>query len=361
MNEGRAEQTDVTLPSWKEVLSTPPPRRVLDDEPPPADEPEVRDRVLVHVIWEVLLAVAAVGLVLANLSQAPAQHLTELFGSAAVVGLLAVGLSFSLRTATPNLAVGVIAGGTGALTAVLIRDDWPVPVAIAAGLGAALGTGVLLGLLVMLLSVPAWAVTLGAAAALLAVVSGLTRGATVPADLGTYPAVPAFVVFAGLSMGGGAVWLIPGVRRALGGLRREGEPAERPGLRAGLGALAGLAGSSLLAGVAGIADLLRQQGAVVPVEAVPVTALAAVLIGGVSVYGRRAGIFGTLFGVVIMVSAASLLALKDTPAWIVQAFAGGMVVAGLLVTRLIEGSNAVLNRDRKRRRPRAAALDARKV
>ncbi|MFO7249130.1 MAG: hypothetical protein DIU60_000075 [Actinomycetes bacterium] len=361
MNEGRAEQTDVTLPSWKEVLSTPPPRRVFDEPATPADEPEVRDRIAVHVVWEILLAIAAAGLVMANLSQASAQHLTGLLGSAGVVGLLAVGLSFSFRTVAPNLAVGAIAAATGAFVAVLVRDGWSATTAIAAGIGAALAVGVLLGLLVMVLSVPAWAVTLGAAVVLAAAVPGLTQGTAVEASLGTFPAIPAFVAFAALSMIGGAVWLIPGVRRALAGLRREGDPAERAGLRAGLGALAGLAGSSLLAGAAGILDLMRLNSAAAAAEIVPVTALAAVLIGGVSVYGRRAGIFGTLLGVVIMVSAGSLLAMQNTPAWLVQAFGGGMVVAGLLVSRLVEGVNATLNRRRGRREPRHAASDAGKA
>lgn len=348
MNEGRAERTDVSLPSWKEVLSTPPPRPVADDRPPEAPEaPEARDRLLVHVIWEVLLAMAAAGLVLANLAQAPAQHLTQLLGSAAVVGLLATGLSLSLRTAAPNLAVGVIAGGTATLTARLIREGWPDGAAMATGIGAALAAGVLLGLLVMLLSVPAWALTLGVAAVLPAAAAAVTDGTPVPAGIGGYPAVQAFVAFAAVSMIGGALWLIPGVRRALGGLRREGDPGRWPGLRAGLGALVGLAGSSLLAGVAGIADLTRLQvAAPLTDHIVPAAALAAVLLGGVSVFGRRAGIFGTLLGVVIVVSAQELLTLQNAPGWIVQLFAGGMVVVGLVVTRLIEGLHAVLDRER---------------
>ncbi len=351
MSEARSEQTDVTLPSWTEVLSAPPPRPAPPEERPPA-APEPRDRLLPNLVWEALLAVAAAGLVLANLAAAPPQHLTNMFGSAAAAGLLAMGLSLSLRTATPNLAVGVIAGLTGGLTAFLTQDGWPVGMAIAAAVGAALGVGVLLGLLTMLVSVPGWALSLGAAAVLWAGYIELTDSAAIPVRLGQFPAVPAFVVFAALSMIGGALWLIPGVRRALGGARRDGDPGRWAGLRAGLGALVGFAGSSLLAGAAGLADLMRLQVATpAAAQMVPLTALAAVLIGGVSVFGRRAGVFGTLLGVVVVVSAQTLFILNGLSSWAVQMLAGGIVVLGLLVSRLIEGVNDLLNKNRTPNQP----------
>lgn len=345
MSESRSEQTDLTLPSWKEVLSAPPPRPVpVEERTRPV--PEVRDRLLPHLVWEMLLALVATGLVLATLAAAPPQFLTSMFGSAAVVGLLAMGLSLSLRTATPNLAVGVIAAVVGGLTASLIRDGWPDGAAIAAGIGAALAVGVLLGLLTMVLSAPAWALSLGAVAALSAAYAALAGPSPIPVRLDAYPALPAFVVFAALSMIGGALWLVPGVRNALSGSRRGGDPGRWAGLKAGLGALVGFAGSSLLAGLAGIAGLMRVQAATPPTELVPVTALAAVLIGGVSVFGRRAGVFGTLLGVVIMVSAQTLIVLKGMPSWAGQLFAGGMLLLGLLVSRLVEGLTDLLNGNR---------------
>ena len=350
MNEGRAEQTDVSLPSWKEVLSTPPPRVVPPEPAEPAQpaQPEVRDRLLVHLVWEVLLGMAAAGLVLANLAQESADYLTSMFGSAAPLGLIAVGLSLSLRTAAPNLAVGMVASVTAALAVHLNQDGWGSGVAIAVGLGAALGAGLLLGLLAMLLSAPAWALSLGFVFALGAAYGVLAGdGADPGTPLGGFSAMGAFVAFAVLSAAGGAVWLIPGVRRALSGLRREGEPGRWAGLRTGLGALAGLAGSTLLAGGAGILEAM-EAGSPPPDDAmlVTVSALGAVLIGGVSVFGRRGGIFGTLFGVVIIVSALDLFARNGVVEWLEPVFLGGMVVVGLLVTRAIEGLNALFDRDR---------------
>lgn len=354
MNEGRAEQTDVSLPSWKEVLSTPPPRVVPPEpsEPQQPAEPEARDRLLVHLVWEVLLAMAAVGLVLANLAQSSADYLTSMFGTAAPLGLVAVGLALSLRTAAPNLAVGMIALVTGALAVHLVQDGWGSGPSIAVGLGAALLGGVLLGLLAMLLSAPAWALSLGLVVVLMAVFEVLTGGAPAGAvRLGEYPVVGAFAGFAVLSAAGGAVWLIPGVRRAFSGLRREADPGRWAGLRAGLGALAGLAGSALLAGGGGILDAMRAGGAV-PADVMTVTvtvtvsALAAVLVGGVSVFGRRGGIFGTLFGVVIVVAVRDMIAMSNAPGELIFVVLGGMIVLGLLVSRAIEGLNALLDRDR---------------
>lgn len=361
MNEGRAEQTDVSLPSWKEVLSTPPPR-VVPPEPPSPPEPEVRDRLLVHVVWEVLLAMAAAGLVLANITRASAEYLPFMLGTAASLGLAAAGLSLSLRTAAPNLAIGAIASATGAFAAYLAGDGWASWPAIALALGAALLTGVLLGLLAMLLSVPAWALSLGLVIALMGAVEALARGGTAAVRVGDLPYAGAFAVFAVVSVAGGAVWLIPGVRRALSGLRRETEPGRRAGLRTGLGALVGLAGSTLLAGGAGVVDVIRAGGAVpADVMVLPVMALAAVLIGGVSVFGRRGGVFGTLLGVVIVVSVRDLLAAHHVPGWAGFVCVGGMVVLGLLVSRAIEGVNALLDRDRTPKERQTVTRHAGKV
>jgi hypothetical protein len=62
------------------------------------------------------------------------------------------------------------------------------------------------------------------------------------------------------------------------------------GLRPGLGAVAGLAGSSLLAGLGGVAQLMRLKiSQPASAQLLTTMALAAVLLGGVSVFGRRAG------------------------------------------------------------------------
>jgi hypothetical protein len=96
-----------------------------------------------------------------------------------------------------------------------------------------------------------------------------------------------------------AAWLVPGVRTTLSATRNAREPGRWAGLPAGLGALAGLTGSSLLAGAGGV-SMAIYLGAGDPSSGginLTLTSLAAVLVGGVSVFGRRAGVLGTVLGV----------------------------------------------------------------
>jgi ribose/xylose/arabinose/galactoside ABC-type transport system permease subunit len=181
---------------------------------------------------------------------------------------------------------------------------------MAAAVAMAAAVGFVAGLIVGGLSVPAWAVTL--AVALLAQAAALGISGEQPGVLhgiSSYPATLWLAVFAAVSVGRGALWLVPGVRTALSATRHAGDPGRWAGLPAGLGALAGLTGSSLLAGVGGVSLVTYLQVSDPSSGGINLTlvALAAVLLGGVSVFGRRAGVFGTVLGVLIAQTLVFLL------------------------------------------------------
>src|SRR3954468_13105992 len=90
-------------------------------EPAAHRRPVARDRVWVHAVWEVLLAAAVVGAVLAvrhedtgALSGDSLRDLLVLFAAAVLLGSA---FALSLRAAVPNLAVGATAVTAGVLTA----------------------------------------------------------------------------------------------------------------------------------------------------------------------------------------------------------------------------------------------------
>jgi ribose/xylose/arabinose/galactoside ABC-type transport system permease subunit len=307
--------------------------------PSRAASPEPRDRPLVHLIWEGVLLVVAVALLAVISVTTPGRNLVNVLGQAGYVGLAATALAFSLRTGTPNLAVGPIAGLTGGITAVLMTEDWPVPAAMAVALAVAVAIGAVLGVLVAALSVPAWAATLGAGTVLTSAFLAFSgTGSVIIARHGVdFPAVVWLGLFLVISIGGGLLWLLPRVRRTLSATRHAGEPGRWAGARAALGAVIGIAGSSLLAALAGIAELLRLQAASpVSGQFLTITALAAVLLGGVSVFGRRAGVAGTALGVMIVVMAQNLLVIHGAASYVTQLFLGAVIIVGLGVTRLLE-------------------------
>ena len=164
----------------------------------------------------------------------------------------------------------------------------------------------------------------------------------------TYSTTLWFVVFVVISAGGGVLWLSPAVRTMFSASRTASEPGQWAGLSAGLGAVVGLTGSSLLAGVGGVALALFQSTADPSSDGVgfTVVALGAVLVGGVSIFGRRAGVAGTILGVIIAESANFILLADGFSAtWYYVPF-GLMIVFGLGVSRALESITDFFNRRR---------------
>jgi ribose/xylose/arabinose/galactoside ABC-type transport system permease subunit len=307
-------------------------------EEPPDDK---RDRLGVHGIWEALLLVVVVVTAIAvyqlNADVLSGAGLQSFLLLATSLGLMAAAAAWSLRSAVPNLAVGPVA----AASAMFFGGQ------AAGGLGFGLGVtlaaaailGVVLTLVVVGFHVPPWAASLGVGLVLGGWV--VSRGAIeLPDEVSYHPrdhALYWFLGFAALSLVGGLFSLAGPVRRGLGSFRATGDPAERPGFGPGLAALTALVGSSVLAACGGVLAVLTVRTVTDPGFAWTGIALAAALIGGVSAYGRRGGVAGTLLGVLLL---ALGLRLAGEEHWKISnlEYAGVALLVGLLVTRLVESA-----------------------
>jgi ribose/xylose/arabinose/galactoside ABC-type transport system permease subunit len=311
--------------------------------------PASLDRLAVHLIWEAILVGITVVLVIAALAGTSRMGFADILRPVAYLGLVASGLAFSLRTGTPNLAVGSIAAFTAVLGGHLATSDgWSLLGAMTLAVVIAGVIGLATGFVVAALSVPAWAATLAAAILVQSGALGLSHTGIVPLHVTTYPTSQWLAIFVIVSVGGGALWLIPGVRTRLSGARNAAEPGRWTGMSAGLGAVVGLTGSSLLAGVGGavMAIFFEEADPLSGGFNLTVAALAAVLVGGVSVFGRRAGVTGTLFGAVIVSTLQLLVEVHGfSPAW-EEVPAGALIVLGLGVSRALESITNALNRPR---------------
>jgi len=58
----------------------------------------------------------------------------------------------------------------------------------------------------------------------------------------------------------------------------------------------------------------------------------------VSVFGRRAGIFGTLLGVLLLSLIQRWLVVESVDAWVFSAITGGAILVGLIVNRILEAA-----------------------
>jgi len=321
-------------------MSQPPVLVAAPFAPPPPGGPPTRSRaILAHVGWEVIL------LVLVLLTAVVVSATGTLFRgvspwySLASAGLLASGFALSLRTATPNLAVGGIAVLAGATYAKLAENDVAGVLAAVVAVLLALVLGLVLGLLAGLTSVPAWAVTLGGMAVAQAIVFAMLDGQTVPlrsGPSGTGTAIVWTLVFVAISVGGGVLWLIPGVRAALGANRGQDEPVRFSPAKL-RGAVVGLGGSSLLAGLSGVV-LVTFLGAASPVAGDNLLiAAGAALLGGVSAFGGRGGIAGTVLATALLVFANYGLLQADAPRWVTFFLPAALaILLGVVVSRVLE-------------------------
>jgi ribose/xylose/arabinose/galactoside ABC-type transport system permease subunit len=262
----------------------------------------------------------------------------HVLGAAAPVGVLAMAFSLSLRGAVPNLAVVPLGALAGAMYAATLGDVGTTGAGLRA-LAVAAVLGLLIGVLAVGLRLPSWAASV--AVGLLA--TGLA--VSVAPEEGLVSAVPPFAtgrvrefaVFAVVSIGAGLLCLVPRVRRTLGAYRDD------PGVRAGVVAVLVLVASSVVAGVGGLL-LVFGSGSSSPGIALELwLPLAAVVLGGASLYGRRVGVTGTVLGVLLLIAVREVWLASDaepavTGAGVVLALAGIGGIVGLLATPLVEWS-----------------------
>lgn len=304
-----------------------------------ADE-DARDRLGIHLGWEVvlLLAAAAIGFLLWKLDAATLQRpaLDDLLINGAAIGMLALGGGLSLRAGVPNLALGPIA--LAAALQYAEQGDRGLPQAGVPALMIAAAGALVIGLLIIVLHVPGWAATL--AAALGVIVYDQLRAGPVQVQGDYDPTDHAFFLFGGfalLAVLGGALGMITPVRRWLGALRPVGDPAVRRGARVAAPVLGALVLSSVFAVAAGFLLAARSDGPIQPGTGLEWTGIGIglAMLAGTSGFGRRGGIFGTLFAVAGLTLFLGYADRKDLDIALF-AVAAAVFAGGLIITRLVE-------------------------
>lgn len=234
--------------------------------------------------------------------------------AASILLVMAVGATYVITTAGVDLSVGAVLVFSGVIAAQVMQylggEGWGVALAglIAACL-AGLVWGMINGLLVAKAGIPALVATLGtmgAAQGLAWIIAGEDLK-DVPLELGDNVGVgdiygvPVLVIIAALVTLIGGIWL-SGTRfgrhtRAIGSnplaAREMGISVDRHLIK--VYALAGL-----LSGFAGLLSLARYGSTTISGHATDnLSVIAAVVIGGTSLFGGRGSVFGTAVGVLI--------------------------------------------------------------
>jgi ribose transport system permease protein len=222
------------------------------------------------------------------------------------VTIMAVGMTFALSTGQIDLSVGAIVALAALVTALVLRQAGIVP-AVAAGLAVGAMVGLVNGLLTVYLRIPALLVTLGT----MGVITGLARMITnleaVPILNATYN----FVFGSGNLGPVSTLFLWTLLAMAIGHLvlhhTRYGRHVLATGGDVAAARAAGIATvritvsafivSGCAAALAGMLYAGRLHGARYTLgEADLLTVIAAVVIGGTSLFGGKGSVVGAVFG-----------------------------------------------------------------
>jgi ribose transport system permease protein len=287
----------------------------LDDEP----SPPTRWQLIVgnSTVWifAILILIVAVFTAYEPTNFPTVANFRNIATDASVLLILAVGETFVIITAGIDLSVGSVLLFSGVVSAKLMESmggdsTGVILIGLAAALAGGLAWGVFNGVVITKMKVPPLIVTLGSLGMALGAALLLTGGVdvrSVPNNLvvsvgiGRVAGVPYLVLIAGgVAIVFGLILWITRFGRWTYGIGSNAEAARRAGINVDRHLIKVYALSGLLAGLAGWLNLARFSTTTVGGHATDnLNAIAAVVIGGTSLFGGVGAIAGTVVGVFI--------------------------------------------------------------
>lgn len=291
-----------------------------------------------------VLALMCLALSLASEAFLTTANILNVLRQAALLFLLASGVTLVILTAGLDLSIGANVAMSACLAATLMKGTGSIAVAVAAGLGCGLFIGLANGLLITLVRIPPFIATYG----MLWILHGITYWFMKGETIHGFP--PAFrAVGSGYWLGIPIpvylmlVFLLIGVVFAQ--RTRWGQEIYAVGANPEAARLSGVpvksrlvlvyAVSGAMAGLASLIFLARLNSAEGDIgESLTLPAIAAVLIGGTSLFGGAGSVVGTLIGALILtlvLNGMNLLAISANWQPVVT---GAIVVAAVFLDNL---------------------------
>jgi rhamnose transport system permease protein len=334
--------------------------------PPPAtdDGPGARGWRKLLGRWEVLLAALLVLVAIGGQAISPEFLTTDSFTTGSLdlseVALMALPLTLLIVAGEIDLSVASVLALSSAVMAALWNQGLPVEAIIPICLAVGALCGAFNGVLVTWLGLPSLAVTIGTLAlfrGLAFVVIGDESVTDFPSTwtdfafgnfAGTF--VPnTIVLFAVLAVGFGVLLHVTPFGRSIYAIGANQEAAYFAGLRVKRIKLILFTLSGTVAALAGVVITLRNSAGAANVgQGYELTAITAVLLGGVSIFGGRGTIVGVVLALCLLggIQKALLLSESISSYWI-------QIVTGVLLVGSVLGPNIVRRVVAARRRPRS--------
>lgn len=291
-------------------------------------------------------------------------NLLSVLGQAALPGLLAIGMVFVLATREIDLSAGAVFHLSATSTALLMLagvDPW---LAALAGVAAGAGLGLINGLLVIALRLPALLVTLGTWWMIqgLSLVVGKGLTITPPGADGSVLATLSGKGFVIVPVTGIVLVVLAMAMHVVLHRTRFGYRVQAVGSNPQAAAYAGIPTGKvrvltlvLMGAMAGLAGVIHvgAQGPIAPGDGstFALLAIAAAIIGGTSLSGGNGSVIGAAIGMLVLQTILNAMTLLGVDAIWAAFTTGALVVLALAVDRLVR-----LWRDRRADRARDNAL-----
>jgi len=310
--------------------------------------------------WEALLVVILVASLAAGRLLSPVfltgANLANVLADLTEVALMALPMTLVIVAAEIDLSVASVLGASSALLGVLWHMGVPMPAAIALVLVAGALAGLFNGLVIVRLNLPSLAVTIGT----LALFRGLAYVLLGDQAIADFP--PAYTLFGMNTLGGTFIplpfvivivaaivftLLLQGTAfgRSVYAIGANSTAASFSGIDVARIKLRLFVISGVMSAAAGVLYTLRFTSARGDNgEGFELSVIAAVLFGGVSIFGGRGSMVGVLLSLLIIGVLKNALTLADVSSETLTIVTGALLLASVLIPNLAARWRAVRDR-----------------
>ncbi len=298
----------------------------------------------------IFLVVVAIAAILSPNFMTPT-NIANLFQQAAVVGVVAIGMTFVILTGNIDLSVGSVVALCGMLVAVLLAGGMPILPAIAITILTGATAGATIGLITALAEVPSFIVSLAGLVSFRGITYLLTDGVPVSGLPPSFGAISSSMIplFPGAQISSmGLIFIV--LCMAAGALLRLtvfGESVYATGGNAEAARLSGLPTKRILVLVFTVSGIMSALGGILltsrlrigqptAAQGLELDAIAAVVLGGTSLFGGRGGVLGTFFAVMLLQVLRNIFNLLGLGSFYQMTVTGLIIVAAILLNRFID-------------------------
>lgn len=252
----------------------------------------------------------AIALALSSDAFLTVSNLLNVLRQASLIFLSASGLTLVIVGAGLDLSVGANVGLSACLAAAAIKSTGMMSLGFGAGIACGMAIGILNGLMVTQLRLPPFIATYGMLWMLYGVNYWYMKGDTIygfPPEFralgsGNWLGIPIPVYLMVVAvLAGGIFTRYTTFGHEVYAIGANAEAARLSGIPVGSRLILSYTVSGAMAGLAGVVYLARLNSAEAGIgDALLLPAIAAVLIGGTSLFGGSGGLLGTLIGAVIL-------------------------------------------------------------